>query len=210
MGNAKELMPGYTGVKFTSIQLNEDPPRGFAALFPLFKECADFAASHDMVPQNAGNFSMRFADGIAITAAGANLDMLEQEDIIYIAHCSVSEKKLKFIGTRNPSSESLLHYLILQCRPDANAVVHVHNIPASDIPVEKIRETQREEPYGSLELAQITCDTLGTSDEPILMKNHGYVAVGSSLMEAAKRIISIHLELLNKPEKEIIKDAAPL
>ncbi|EFK07340.1 class II Aldolase and Adducin N-terminal domain protein [delta proteobacterium NaphS2] len=210
MGNAKELMPGYTGVKFTSIQLNEDPPKGFAALFPLFKECADFTASHDMVPQNAGNFSMRFADGIAITAAGANLDMLEKEDIIYIAHCSVSEKKLKFIGTRNPSSESLLHYLILQCRPDADAVVHVHNIPASDIPVEKIRETQREEPYGSLELAQITCDTLGTSDEPILMKNHGYVAVGSSLMGAAERIISIHLELLTKPGKEIIKDAAPL
>ena len=203
-------MPGYTGVKFVSIQLNGNLPEGFASLFPAFKACADFVAEHNMVPQNAGNFSMRFADGIAITAAGANLDMLEREDIIYIAHCSVGEMKLKFIGAKNPSSESLLHYLILQCRPDADAVVHVHNIPASDVLAGKIRETEREEPYGSLKLAQITCDTLGNSDKPILMKNHGYVAVGSSLMEAAKRIVSTHLELLNRPKEEIIRDATAL
>ncbi len=192
---AKELMPGYTGVKFECVRLDEDFPKGFHKLFPLFKECADFAAKHGMVPQNAGNFSMKFADGIVITASGANLEMLEEEEIAYVTYCSVDEMKLKYIGTKEPSSESLLHYLILQCRPDATAVVHVHNIPPFEVLAGKIEETEREEPYGSLELAKITCDTLGEKDEPIVMKNHGYIAVGSDLMEAAHKIINAHLEL---------------
>lgn len=191
----KELMDGYTGVKFEAIRLDEEPPNGFDELFPLFKECADLASKHGMVPQNAGNFSMRFADGMAITASEANLEVLEKEEVVYVPYCSVDEMKVKYIGTRKPSSETLLHYMILQCRLDAEAVVHVHNIPSSEVLAGKVQETEREEPYGSLALAKTTCDTLGKDDGPIVMKNHGYVAVGSDFMAAAQRIISTHLSL---------------
>ena len=175
----KELMNGYTGVKFEAIRLDEEAPHGFDALFPLFKKCADFVSKHGMVPQNAGNFSMWFADGMAITASEANLGVLEKEEVVYVPYCSVEEMKVKYVGTRKPSSETLLHYLILQCRSDAKVVVHVHNIPSSETLVGKVQETTTEEPYGSLALAKITCDTLGKDDGPIVMKNHGYLAVGT-------------------------------
>jgi len=191
----KELMNGYVGVKFDAIKLDEELPHGFDEIFPLFKKCADLASKHSMVPQNAGNFSMRFADGMAITASGANLKVLEKEEIVYVPYCSVEEMKVNYIGVRKPSAETLLHYLILQCRPDAEAVVHVHNIPSSEVLAGKVKETATEEPYGSLALAKITCDTLGKDDKPIVMKNHGYVAVGSDLMEAAQLIVKTHLKL---------------
>lgn len=191
----KELMNGYVGVKFDAIKLDEELPHGFDEIFPLFKECADLASKHGMVPQNAGNFSMRFADGMAITASGANLEVLEKEEVVFVRECSVEALKVTYIGERKPTSETLLHYLILQCRPDANALVHVHNIPSSEVLAGKVRETPKEEPYGSPALAKITCDTLGKDQGPIVMKNHGYAAVGSDLMEAAQLIVKTHLKL---------------
>ncbi len=191
----KELMDGYVGVKFEAIRLDEEPPNGFDGLFPLFKECADLASKHGMVPQNAGNFSMRFGDGMAITASGANLEVLEKGEVVFVRKCSVEALKVTYIGERKPTSETLLHYLILQCRPDANALVHVHNIPSSEVLAGKVRETHKDEPYGSPALAKITCDTLGKDQGHIVMKNHGYVAVGSDLMEAAQLIVKTHLKL---------------
>jgi len=197
----KELMAGYTGVKFQTIQLNESLPSGFDKLFPLFKECADLAKEHGMVPQNAGNFSMRFAGGMAITTSGANLEMLEEDEVVFLKSCSMEDMKVEYIGANKPSSESLLHYSILQCRPDADAVVHVHNIPPSEVLAGVVKETPREEAYGSAELAAATCETLGKDEKLIVMKNHGYVAVGPTLMDAAKIILDAHLKLKAKQGK---------
>ena len=77
----KELMEGYLGIKFRTIRGEGDYPPGFAELFPEFKECAGICNKYDMVPQNAGNFSVRIAGGMAITATGSNLALLEKDDM---------------------------------------------------------------------------------------------------------------------------------
>lgn len=191
-------MDDYVGVKFLAIQSEQDPPPGFGKLFNLFKECTDDLRAHDMTPKNAGNISMRFAKGIAITSSGSNLGMLEENEIVFVRLCSLDEHTVEYIGPNLPSSEAFMHYLIYRSRRDASAVVHAHDQATSELSVGQVKETAREEPYGTLELARIACETFSRDENIIVLRNHGYVAIGNSLREATDLIISTHLKLLRK------------
>ena len=190
----KELMEGYLGIKFRTIRGEGDYPPGFAELFPEFKECAGICNKYDMVPQNAGNFSVRIAGGMAITATGSNLALLEKDDIVFVSRCSMEDMKVEYIGVNEPSSETFLHHEIYQCRPDVTAIAHAHNIPESSKMVGIVKETIREEPYGTAAFAGLACETLGEKESIIVLKNHGYLAVGKSLREAVGLMIATHLK----------------
>ncbi len=194
----KELMDDYVGVKFRTIQIQQDPPAGFEQLYRLFRGCTDDLRAHDMTPRNAGNISMRFADGIAITSSGSNLGMLEEDEIVFVRLCSLDEHTVEYIGPNVPSSETFMHYLIYQSRPDAGAVVHAHDQATSALLVGEVRETEKEEPYGTVELARMACETFSRDERIIVLKNHGYVAIGRSLREATDLIIETHLKLVKR------------
>lgn len=69
-------------------------------------------------------------------------------------------------------------------------------------------ETDREEPYGTVELAQICLETFRKGNDIIVLKNHGYVAIGSSLTRTTDAIINMHHHLLQLKEKNAGKGPA--
>jgi ribulose-5-phosphate 4-epimerase/fuculose-1-phosphate aldolase len=88
--------------------------------------------------------------------------------------------------------------MIYQCSPDMNAIVHAHDPQTLTRAAAGLDTTEEEVPYGTIELARMACDTFLKADNIIVLKNHGYVAVGLDLNEAVDLVISTHLKIKEK------------
>lgn len=194
----KELMEGYVGVKFKAVQLSSEISLVVKNHFPPFKGSARLLKEYGMTPKNGGNISLKRGNGMIITTSGANLGCLEQDEIVFVRRCSVKDRTVEYNGANPPSSESFLHYLIYQCRGDIGAIVHAHDPATCNFAGEKVQETAKEEPYGTLALAEIACDTFSKNESIIVLKNHGYVAIGQNIEEATDLIISTHQTIVEE------------
>ncbi len=193
-------MDGYVGVKFKAVAAKDVPlPVGVSALFQEFKHDADILREHHMTPKNGGNMSRRFGQGFVLTTSGCNLGVMEPDELAYVVDCSLESEEVHYAGPREPSSEAILHHLIYQDRPDAGAVIHAHDpVATADIIAGEVAETRREEPYGTLALARMAMETFAMERKIIVLKNHGYVAIGADLHEATRTIVDMHLHLSQK------------
>ena len=146
----------------------------------------------------AGNISVRVGDDtIAITPSGIPYGQTTPEDIVL---CALADGAV-IEGARRPSSELALHRAVYRARPETGAVVHTHSpyattlavlrkpIPAvhyvisllgtSEVPVVDYAT------YGTAELARHAFAGLSGSTKALLLANHGTIALGADLGEAA-------------------------
>jgi L-fuculose-phosphate aldolase len=95
-------------------------------------------------------------------------------------------------GTRDPSSESMLHFAIYRARMDVQAVFHGHSREIL-LCVNKLNlpETREKAPYGSIELVRSVMEVLGDADF-VLIRKHGFVSLGETMKEAGERAIETH------------------
>jgi methylthioribulose-1-phosphate dehydratase len=81
-----------------------------------------------LAPATSGNYSVRLADGrIAVTVSGRHKGRLRQEDVMLVDADGVALEPLE---NQKPSAETALHLVIYRLYPRANAVLHVHSVPA--------------------------------------------------------------------------------
>ena len=196
----KKLMDGYVGVKFRAIQCSEEAPPETSGFYTLFKRICDRLKVHDMTPANAGNLSIRYRDGLIITASGSNLGNFEENELIFVKKCRVEDELVLYHGPIKPSSESIMHWLIYKKRPEAAAVIHAHDefATCSELLVGEIEESNREESYGSVELANMAIEMFSRTEKIFVLKNHGYIAVGPDLDSTSDLVVDTHLRLLKK------------
>ena len=194
----KELMDGYAGVKFKTLLL--DPEIGFNIddIFSRFQKNCRLLKRHGMTPQNAGNISARHNKGFIITTSGSNLGRLQRDEIVYVRKCVIEDGLVEYMGPNLPSSETFMHSMIFQCKPAVQAIVHVHDPETMNQATIEIEATEKEVPYGTLELARMACDSFLKANKIIVLKNHGYVAVGEDLNAAVALVISTHLKIIEK------------
>jgi len=192
----KELMEDYVGVKFETLRLGVEIQPALKDLFHQFVRHGQRLRRFGMTPKNGGNMSVRTADGLVITTSGANLGSIEETEIAHVQRCSVEDGVVAYVGSSLPSSETFLHFLVYRSRPEAGAIVHAHDPATSALEDHHVKETAREEPYGTLELARMACETFSKEEHIIVLKNHGYVAIGDSLTQAVDRIIDVHMRLI--------------
>jgi L-fuculose-phosphate aldolase len=151
-----------------------------------------------LVPGKSGNISCRFYDDnvskIAITRSGISKRNVEADDIIII---DMDGNILE--GDKKPSSETFLHLGIYNERKDVNSIVHSHSPFATGFSMsnKKLKRLEGfgpiENPYipyvkysppGSEELAKDTA-LMMKDEDAVILKNHGTVAAGVNLDEAA-------------------------
>lgn len=187
------MSEGYAGVKFETIFLERRAPKN-----PCIKElilwCKKFSEM-GICPKHEkgsfGNLSARTEKGFITTGTGTDHANMKPADFAEVISVSVPEKKVSAIGLVAPSSESIMHYAIYSMRPDINAIFHGHdaavlkNAENLGIPV-----TEKEEPYGTLELAE-QAKKLCNHDYFVL-KNHGIISLGKTMQEAGKRAVLMH------------------
>ena len=196
----KQLMNGYVGVKFQAVRVSEEIPLEAEGLYRVFKRICDRLRAYDMTPFNGGNVSTRYHDGFVISASGSNLGCIEKKELVLVEHCDEAAECVRYCGSIKPSSESIMHWLIYQNRPETQAIIHAHDEFATrpELLAGEVEESEREEPYGTIELARMAIATFQRAKRIIVLKDHGYVAIGSDLDKTCDLIIDTHLKLLGK------------
>lgn len=157
-----------------------------------------------LVSGKAGNISARFrgenADVIAITPTLKSLSDLNEEDIVLV------DINGNILTKGKPSSEVNMHLSIYKKRDDVNAIVHTHSPYATGFAFSDKRIKRHEgfgaveTPYlqyieyekpGTDELAKKASEGIG-SEDVLILKKHGILAVSDSLKEAA--LLAIFVE----------------
>jgi L-fuculose-phosphate aldolase len=153
----------------------------------------------------SGNVSVRWNNGLLITASGLAYEASAPEDIIYVEMDGTPH------GPHNPSSEWRFHRDILRERPDIQAIVHAHPpyctaqaITGNAIPAVHYMiaaaggPTVRCAPYatfGTDELSRNAIEAL-RDRQACLLANHGLIACGPTLRNALW--VAIEVETLAK------------
>ena len=192
----------YTGIKFKVEYLAKKSPED-AILKDLKYWAAKFHAL-SLTPLyqggSSGNLSVRTANqSFLITASHTNLgDKLENKDFVLVEKID-KKKNLAYVrGIRQPSSETMLHAVIYESRPEINAIFHGHSAEILRAAEEqKWIQTKQEYPYGSKALLASVLDVLATNNF-IILKNHGFLSLGRSSKEAGE----LSLKYLEKTKKQ--------
>jgi len=198
----KQLLDGYVGVKFKAVQRSEEPIRETTDLYVLFRRNCDRLKDYHMTPANGGNVSIRHGNGFIISASGSNLGYFEEDELSFVEQCDEKKECVIYHGQNKPSSESIMHWLIYRNRPEAYAIIHAHDEFAtrSKLLAGEVEESEHEEPYGTIDLAHMAIATFKQDRRIIVLKNHGYVAIGPDLDRTCDLVVDTHLKLLDKQE----------
>lgn len=137
-------------------------------------------------PGDHGNLSCRATQGMIITARESSKAQLRPEDFVSVIGCEERGPKpvMRAQGRRLPSTDAWLHWRIYAARPDAEVILHGHDTVALRLaralalPVTSISAAQPS--VGLVEEAT----SLAMEHDYVLLREHGFLAVGSSLDEA--------------------------
>lgn len=180
--------------------LPEFSPKEGAQALELLEWCKKFADS-GIAPhfdfggkkRSAGNLSFRTHGGFVITSSGKDFGSVSPNDLVLVKKCSFEEGVVHAQGLVPPSSETLMHFLLYEKRPEIGAVFHGHD----DVVLENAQalgllETQHPCPYGSKELARLVAETLGKTGKYAVIKEHGFTSIGSTMEDAGKAAFDVH------------------
>lgn len=188
----------YCGIKFNVTFLNKVAPKHFDIEI-LGIWCEIFHEKNLTPPYpggSYGNLSFR-KDSSSFIITGSSIGLkenLSNDCFVEVLSVDINSREILVNGLRNPSSESMLHAALYKLRPDVNAIFHGHcrelleNAALLGIP-----KTLKEEPYGTIELVNGVLEIAGNTDF-LIMKNHGFIAVGKTMNEAGE----MSLEMLKK------------
>lgn len=181
----------YEGVKFKTVfegKIHGAPEQDSKTLIGWCRRFSDLM----LVAAEAGNLSFRFRSGFVITPTGKSKAELSPEDLVEVASCDVGMREVTVRGIFEPSSESMLHWLIYKSRGGVNAIFHLHDFDVLEKHDLKIKSTAKAMPYGTVELAEEVISALGKSENYILMRNHGVLSVGRNMDEAGELALDMH------------------
>jgi ribulose-5-phosphate 4-epimerase/fuculose-1-phosphate aldolase len=172
-------------ISFVSAEVPSD-----ARIEELKEWCRRFQRS-GLTPEFEGNYtgnlSFRFREGLVITASGLkSKENLSNDCFVYVKNYDEPTNTVYIEGSRQPSSEAVMHYLIYKTRKEVNAVFHGHN-KAIIMNAEKLGfpVTEREYDPGTIELAKECLKVLGAK-KLIVLRNHGFVSLGRTMKKAGE------------------------
>ncbi len=163
-------------------------------------DCMNRLYRQGLTTTSGGNISLRVSDQlILLTPSATDKGNMRADQIAEIGMDGTNHTPhLK------PSGETSMHLEIYKCRPDVQAIVHAHPPMASVFAVSDRKLNVRliaesyailgepaVAPYaltGTQELADAVAGCLTGNTACVIMKNHGALCVGGSLLEAFDRM----------------------
>ena len=143
-----------------------------------------------------GNISTK-TDGGKIIISGTNtggIETLEGKHYSTVEEYNIEQNLVVCSGIINASSETLTHAAVYECSSGIRCVIHIHNLQAWKILLNKIPTTSEKVEYGTPEMANEIKRLFSESNLPqskiLVMAGHseGILAFGSSFDEIMKNI----------------------
>ncbi len=152
-----------------------------------------------MVRESEGNLSFSSTLGFVISGTGISLATLAADTVTEVTGVvfGLDRTSVYYKGLATPSSESLMHNAIYEEDESINAIFHVHdNAVMKNAARLGIVTTATEQPSGTLDLANEVVKLLRQNRglRYFILKNHGVVAIGTSINEAGTLAEEMHLK----------------
>ncbi len=147
-----------------------------------------------------GNISIRYGKPGQFIISGTqtgHLAVLSSDHYVLVSEHNVARNHVTCRGPVEASSESLTHATIYDLDPAIQAVVHVHNKTLWQRLINKVPTTDAKVPYGTPEMAnefkRLYRETDFARTGIAVMAGHdeGIISIGTSVKEAAERILGI-------------------
>ena len=151
--------------------------------FKQFTESSKLICENGLAIGSGGNLSIRVPGGILITSSGSQLSGPKLNEIIFVFY--VKDNDIYYCGSKKPSSETIMHWMIYEKRPSIMAISHVNVGPKDE---KEIIISKDEIAWGTRELGEDTANSLQNIDV-MMLKNHGLIAVDKNLVDATKIIV---------------------
>lgn len=148
-----------------------------------------------LVSRTWGNVSARISDTeFVITPSGKAYEALKPSDLV-----KVRIKDLEYEGDVKPSSEKGIHAAVYEARPEANIVIHTHQIYASACAAD-----EKDLPYAPcakyglpgtdpLKKRVAKCVNEHRNHKTFLMAKHGALVIGESIEDAYTQVEQLEL-----------------
>ena len=192
----------YTGIKF--VCTNMGPIFPYDERLTVLNTWAHILAELGLTPIHSagayGNQSYRAGtQSMIITKSGMVPEQnLRVENYVLIEDFDQFSGKFKTWGVGDPSSESILHAAIYTHSPGTGAILHGHSKLLEQFAKQLgIRVTPDFHPYGTAALADSAVQLLTDGDSLIILKNHGFVAVGNDIATAGKLVLTFFGKLID-------------
>jgi len=139
-----------------------------------------------------GNMSFRIEDGFIITATSLkSKENLPNDSFVRVFNYDVYKNSLYVEGNKEPSSDSIMHYLIYNTRGEINAIFHGNNDAIlKNAEKLKLPITKTETEQDAMSFANAVLDVLGDNNF-VVIKNHGFVALGRNMKETGELVLDI-------------------
>ena len=174
----------YRGVRFATTFLGHEPPNH--PLLPELRHWCRVFHERGFAPPypggSSGNLSFRAGNAFIITGTAIGLkDKLGDDAFVEVVACDLAAGRVEARGSREPSSEAMLHALLYRHFPAVGAVFHGHHeIITREAAALEIPVSPSPLPYGSRELAEAALALAAKSDFFVL-RDHGFVATGADM-----------------------------
>jgi len=149
-----------------------------------------------------GSLSYRHLDGCVITVESANLRSLTEDSFVEVfdaQKASSASATLYCKGTRDPSPDALVHFLIYRERRDIQAIIFGHDELVLDkLGKLRIAKTTQEADPGTPALFKRIKEVLGRR-KYVYVKNRGILSFGRTIREAGQRTLLVHELAMKKP-----------
>lgn len=197
---------GYEGIRFESVSIGREAPTD-PRIEELMYWCKLFDDYHLAPPYPGGSFgnlSFRVTEGqndCIITTARTGLGALTNKCFAKVSGVDWEQRHVysSCIIGKDPSSESMVHFVIYRERPEINAIFHGHSAEILNYAESlKIPETEREVPYGTIELVEEVLKVLD-NESFFVMKNHGFVALGRTMGETGELTLRMYRQCVRIP-----------
>jgi ribulose-5-phosphate 4-epimerase/fuculose-1-phosphate aldolase len=145
-----------------------------------------FAPSYG--PGDHGNLSCRTPRGLLVSARETRKSGLQPDDLVEVVGMTPGHGRpaLECRGLKLPSTDAWMHLRMYALRPDIHAILHGHDTVALaqagslGLPV-----TDQSAAMPSVELVDDAC-ALAARHDYLVLRDHGFLALASSLDEAGK------------------------
>ncbi len=191
----------YEGVKFQHRRLNND--FSYDTRLSSLNHTAYIFSQLGLTPVHPegayGNQSYRTSENSFIITKSGMVPGVDVESSNYCEIVGFDKLTNTFSshGENVPSSESFLHNEIYASQSSVHVILHGHstllNIHSNAL---NIPTTSHFFDYGTIELAHSALE-LATRNSFFILKDHGFVALGSDIKATEKMVLDYYLQLIN-------------
>lgn len=186
----------YEKIRFQSkeenlMQYQKEYKKLLSTHYIKMKNAGERIVSSGLSNGSKGCISMKVSRGFLISSSGAEIGNLKESDITWVL--GRDDNTIKWVGSTYPSSETPMHFKMYEHLPDVNAVIHGHCPQITyGVDYEQYR-TKEYLRYGTFEFGEELIKHMKEYNDRnfVIARDHGEVAIGTSLDNAIDNVIKI-------------------